>query len=112
MIAEISSAYNPDLYVLDAMEAFVEGGPMTGKTKEPGLFLAGTDPIAIDAVGIAVLKELGSTPEIMNIDIFKQEQIVRAIELNLGIDSPDKIDIVTDDQESAAFKNNIRSHLK
>ncbi|MDW7729880.1 MAG: DUF362 domain-containing protein [Bacillota bacterium] len=56
MIAEISSAYSPDLYVLDGMEAFVAGGPMTGKTREPGLFITGTDPIAIDAVGIAILK--------------------------------------------------------
>ncbi len=111
MIAEINTGYRPDLYVLDAMEAFVEGGPMTGKTKEPGLFLAGTDPVAIDAVGIAILKELGSTPEIMNIDIFKQEQIERAIELELGIDSPKNIEILTGDPQSAAYAENIRSHL-
>jgi len=111
MIAEINTGYRPDLYVLDAMEAFVEGGPMTGKIKVAGLFLAGTDPIAIDAVGIAILKELGSTPEIMNIDIFKQEQIERAIELELGIDSPENIEILTGDPQSADFAENIRSHL-
>ena len=31
LIAEINTAYSPDLVVLDGVEAFVEGGPATGK---------------------------------------------------------------------------------
>ena len=76
------------------------------------LFLAGTDRIAIDAVGIAILKELGSTPEIMNAPIFKQEQIARAVELGLGIDSAEKIELVTGDDASAAYAEKIRSILR
>lgn len=111
MIAEINTGYHPDLIVLDAMEAFVEQGPMSGKRKKANLFLAGTDSIAIDAVGLAILKELGSTPKVMNTQIFEQEQIIRAIELGLGIDSPEKIELVTGDPESAAYAETIRSIL-
>ena len=111
MIAEINYAYRPDLIVLDAQEAFVEEGPMTGKRKSSELFIAGTDRIAIDAVGVAILKELGSTPKIMETPIFEQEQIKRAIELNLGINSPDQIELISDDEKSEQYANKIRSIL-
>ena len=111
MIAEINYGYQPDLIVMDAMEAFVEAGPMTGKRKRADLFLAGTDRIAIDAVGLAILKDLGSTPEIMNNPIFKQEQIARAVELGLGIDSPGNIELITGDSDSADYARTIRSIL-
>ena len=67
---------------------------MTGKKKPADLFLAGTDRIAIDAVGLAILKDLGSTPDIMNKKIFDQEQIARAVELGLGASNPDNIEVV------------------
>ncbi len=108
MISELNVAYRPDLIVLDCMEGFVDGGPMKGTSKPAGLFLAGTDRIAVDAVGVAILKELGSTPEIMNSRIFDQEQIVRAAELGLGITSPAQIELVADDFESAAYAQKIR----
>lgn len=111
MIAEINTGYRPDLIVMDAMEAFVEQGPMTGKRKQAGLFVAGADRIAIDAVGLAILIELGSTPEIMNKTIFAQEQIARAVELGLGVDSAEKIELITGDAESASYAEKIRSIL-
>jgi uncharacterized protein (DUF362 family) len=111
MIAEINTGYHPDLIVMDAMEAFVEQGPMTGKRKQAGLFVAGTDRIAIDAVGLAILIELGSTPEIMNKPIFMQEQIARAVELGLGVNSAEKIELITGDAESASYAEKIRSIL-
>ncbi len=111
MIAEINFGYEPDLIVMDAIEAFVEEGPMTGKKRKADLFLAGTDRIAIDAVGLAVLKDLGSTPQVMNTPIFEQEQIVRAVELGLGIDSPVKIELVTGDPDSEVYAKTIRSIL-
>jgi uncharacterized protein (DUF362 family) len=48
MIAEINQAYRPSLIVLDAVEAFVDGGPMEGTRKRAGLFIAGADRIALD----------------------------------------------------------------
>ena len=111
MIAEINAGYEPNLIVMDALEAFVEEGPMTGKKQRADLFLAGTDRIAIDAVGLAVLKDLGSTPQVMDTPIFKQEQISRAVEMGLGVDSPAKIELVTGDRESNAYAETIRSIL-
>lgn len=112
MIAEVNTAYNPDLIVMDALEAFVEAGPMTGTKKEAGLFIAGTDRVAVDAVGVAVLKELGSTPEIMNTPVFKQEQIARAVELGLGTPTPEAIELVTGDRESAAYAAELKKILE
>jgi uncharacterized protein (DUF362 family) len=111
MIAEINYAYSPSLIVIDGLEAFVDGGPMTGTRKTANVFLAGTDRIAIDAVAVAILKELGSTREIMEKKVFEQEQIARAMELKLGIDSPAAIEIITADQESELYARKIRQLL-
>jgi uncharacterized protein (DUF362 family) len=75
MIAELNAPFKPHLIVLDGIDAFVDGGPMTGKRVKGNVFLAGTDRVAIDAVGVAVLKSLGSNDQIMRPKIFDQEQI-------------------------------------
>ena len=111
MIAEINYAYHPDLIVLDGIEAFVEEGPMTGKKKNADLFLAGTDRIAVDAVGLAILKELGSTRQIMETPIFEQEQIKRAVELGLGVNNPAHIELLTGDQQSEEYAGKIKEIL-
>jgi uncharacterized protein (DUF362 family) len=98
MIAEINQIYSPSLIIMDGMEVFVDGGPMTGNKKKAGVIIAGTDRVAIDAVGLAVLKSLGANRQIMDTKIFSQEQIARAVELGLGIAGPDQIEIVTDNQ--------------
>lgn len=100
MIAELNQAYSPSIILLDAIEAFVDGGPMTGKRHDTGLIIAGTDRIAIDAVGLAVLKLAGSNRAIMGKKIFEQEQISRSVELGLGITGPGEIELVTDDSGS------------
>jgi uncharacterized protein (DUF362 family) len=97
MVAEINQAYAPALIVLDGIEAFTDQGPMTGTRKRADVILAGTDRVAIDAVGIAVLKHLGSNKAIMDKKIFEQEQIAHAVELKLGASTPDEIEIVTSD---------------
>ena len=95
MIAEINTAYSPSLIVMDGVEAFVNGGPDRGKKVDSEVVLAGNERIALDAVGVALLRLLGTTPEVSRGGIFEQEQIARAVELGLGIDSPDKIDFIT-----------------
>jgi uncharacterized protein (DUF362 family) len=111
MIAEINYAYAPALIVLDGLVAFVDQGPMTGPRKDAGVFLAGTDRIAVDAVGIAILKELGSNDAIMKPAIFAQEQIARAVELGLGVSSAAAIEIATPDAASEAYAEKIRKIL-
>jgi uncharacterized protein (DUF362 family) len=111
MIAEINAAYTPDLIVLDGIEAFVGGGPAHGKRVDAQVVLAGTDRVAIDAVGVALLRYFGTTPEISGGRIYAQEQIARAVELGLGVDSPEQIELITDDPESAAYAEEIREVL-
>ncbi len=111
MIAEINTAYSPDLIVLDGVEAFVDGGPARGTRVEAGVILAGSDRVAIDAVGVAILRSLGTTSEVSRGPVFEQDQIARAVELGLGIRSPDQIHLVTDDSESEAFAVKIKDIL-
>ena len=107
MIAEINQAYKPSLILLDAIEAFVDGGPAKGTRKRADVIIAGTDRIAIDAVGIAILKGLGSNEAIMGKRIFEQEQIVRAVELGLGVSKPEEIEIVADDEDGKRYAAKI-----
>jgi uncharacterized protein (DUF362 family) len=109
MIAEINAAYVPELIVLDGVEAFTTGGPESGRLVNANVVLASTDRIAIDAVGVAILRSFGTTPEISNGDIFQLDQIARAVELNIGIKSPKQIDFITDDARSAEYASRIRN---
>ena len=112
MIAEINQAYSPSLIVLDGIEAFVDGGPMTGELKRADVILAGTDRIAVDAVGLAILKDLGSNEAIMGKKIFEQEQISRAVELGLGVSRPEEIEFVTGDDDSRVYAERLKGILK
>ena len=111
MIAEINTAYSPDLVVLDGVDAFVKGGPDQGTRVQANVILAGNDRVAIDAVGVAILRLLGTTSQVSQGRIFEQDQIARAIELGLGIKSPDQIQLVTDDPESEALATQVRDTL-
>jgi uncharacterized protein (DUF362 family) len=111
MIAEINRVYTPSLILLDGIEAFVDGGPMKGTKKRADVMIAGTDRIAIDAVGLAILKELGSNKDIMGKKIFEQEQIARAVELGLGITSPQEIEMITDGSDSKKYAEKLTEIL-
>ncbi len=111
MIAELNTGYRPRLVVLDGVDCFTDGGPGQGTLKPGNVMIAGEDRIAIDAVGVAVLKELGSNAAIMGRRIFEQEQIARAVELKLGAESPAAIELVTGDPESAAYAAKLRTIL-
>jgi uncharacterized protein (DUF362 family) len=111
MIAEINTAYKPDLILLDGVQAFTHGGPDKGKMVESNVILAGTDRVAIDAVGVALLRHFGTTPEVSQGTIFDQEQIARAVQLKIGVSSPKQIELVTGDRESAEYAKQIRTVL-
>ena len=111
MIAEINTAYKPDLVVLDGVDAFTTGGPDKGKEVNAGVILAGTDRVAIDAIGVAILRHFGTTDEVSKGKIFEQAQIARAVELGLGAASAKQIEFVTADAESAKFAKEIQKIL-
>jgi len=84
---------------------------MTGKLKRADVIVAGTDRIAIDAVGLAILKDLGSNEAIMGRKIFEQEQISRAAELGLGVSRPEDIELVAGDSDSRAYAGKLKGIL-
>jgi uncharacterized protein (DUF362 family) len=111
MIAEINQTYRPALVLLDGMEAFVNGGPEWGGKATPGILIAGADRVAVDAVGVAVLRLYGTTPAVSSGPIFGQEQIARAADLGLGVGRPELIDLVTDDRAGEELLARVRPIL-
>lgn len=111
MIAELNTGYRPNLIVLDGVAAFTDGGPSRGELKAGHVMIAGTDRVAVDAVGLAMLKSLGANQAITGRRVFEQEQIARAVELRLGVSGPDEIDIVTGDADSRQAADALRSIL-
>jgi uncharacterized protein (DUF362 family) len=111
MIAEINEPFSPDLIVMDGVEAFVDGGPMSGKRATAELFLGACDRIAMDAVGVAALKLVGSNAAIMKPKIFEQEQIARAVDLGLGVTSPSEIELVPAHEDSQAVCDRLTAVL-
>lgn len=111
MIAEINLAYRPALVLLDGLEAFVRGGPEAGTRVAPAVIVAGTDRVAVDAVGTALLRLYGTTPEVAAGPIFRQSQLARAAELGLGVGRPELIDLVTDDPAGETFLARVRPVL-
>ncbi len=111
MIAEINTAYTPYLIVLDGVEAFISRGPDNGRRVLSEVVLAGTDRVAIDAVGVALLRYHGCQTEVARGKIFHQDQIKRAVQLGLGVESPHKIEFLTGDDDSAAYATRIQQVL-
>jgi uncharacterized protein (DUF362 family) len=75
------------------------------------VIIAGTDQVAIDAVGVALLRYHGCQTEVARGKIFEQDQIKTAVELGLGVDSPDKIEFLTSDTVGAAYAARIQEIL-
>jgi len=93
-LPELHLAVKASYNILDATKACLTGGPFTGGAiGEPGLIVASADPIACDVTGVAILKHYLQEQQIDNeyIDnygVWDQPQILRAIELGLGISGP------------------------
>ena len=111
MIAEINTPFSPDLVVLDGIDVFVDGGPATGRRANGNMILAASDRVAVDAVGVAMLKHLGSNPAIMDTDIFELRQIKRAAELGIGVGSATDIDLVPADDASTGLVTALETIL-
>lgn len=112
LIAEINAPFKTDLVFMDGVDAFVDGGPATGKRVKGNVLLASADRIAIDAVGIAALKTMGANDAIMNKGIFDHGQIARAVELGVGVSALSDIQIIAVDQQSEALKDKVASQLR
>ncbi len=111
MIAEINQLYRPAMVVMDGLEAFTDGGPESGTLVKPQVMVLGSDRVAVDAVGVAILRMHGGNATISRGRVFDQEQIARGAQLGLGAKEPEQIDLVTDDPESKKIAERVRQTL-
>ena len=112
MIAEINSNYNVDFVLMDGIKAFTTGGPDRGTLVEPNLLLASRDRVAIDAVGVAILKMYGAKGKVGEADVFEQAQLHRAAELGFGVKSAVEIQLTPLNDESRVDSERIEHVLK
>lgn len=113
-IAEINLAYTSNLVILDGLKCFVSGGPAHGREVASGVIMAGGDRVAIDAVGVAILKYFGAEC-IKNVEVKAHEQLRRAAEIGLGNLDGKKILLkafnMTDDEEFNDMVEFVEHHL-
>lgn len=112
MIAEINTAYEPEFVIMDALQGFSKGGPDIGTLINPGIMIASKDRVALDAVGVSVLRIYGTTDEVSRGAVFQQDQIARAVELGLGASGPDMIDVVAINDGAQEICSRIEIILK
>ena len=93
MIAEANLAWRPALNVMDALEAFVDGGPEAGTRAAPGVFLASDDRCALDAAAIALLRQHGMKGPAASGPIARTDQLARALALGIGA-APNTVEVV------------------
>jgi uncharacterized protein (DUF362 family) len=93
-LAEISLVVKPALVLLDGRLGFSDGGPDQGELCRPGFIAAGSDPLAMDAVGIAHLRLAGTNAALGTGSIWRIPQLRRAAEIGIGASSADRIHVV------------------
>jgi uncharacterized protein (DUF362 family) len=112
MIAEINQHFQTDMIIMDAIKGFVTQGPEKGQEIEPNLLLASSDRVAMDAVGVAILRTHGVKSPVGKGDIFQQTQLKRAAELKIGVSSTDEIELINLNNVSKEDINEIKSILR
>jgi uncharacterized protein (DUF362 family) len=108
-LAELHLARVPDFIIMDGSKAFVDGGPTEGKIVDSNLIVASNDIIANDITGLAILKNLGTTRKIRDRNVWEHSQIIRAVQLGLGVKSSSDIEL---NSEGIDYINNIAAEIK
>lgn len=89
-IADLASAVTINLTVLDASRALVNGGPSgPGKIEMPHTIIAGIDPVAVDAIGVTLVKWYGQQFQSSQV-----KHIAAAHAMGLGTMDPHAIQIL------------------
>ena len=101
-LAEINLVVRPSLIVMDGREGFTDGGPDWGDLAHTGFIAAGSDPVAVDAVGLAQLRLQGANDEIGRGSVWALPMMRRAVEIGLGVTSERGIVLLGVDPESEA----------
>lgn len=93
-VAEINKVVSPDLIIMDARKCFISGGPSEGELRKPNLILASGDRIALDAAALKILLSYPADNLLIHREPFRYEQISRAAQLGLGVQSEKEIKII------------------
>jgi uncharacterized protein (DUF362 family) len=97
MFAQMNLAFHPVLNVMDGILARTTGGPMPpGDVAETDMILLAKDRVALDAVGLAVLRRYGTEWEIEGKPVWDQVQLAEAVRLGIGIRGPDDVTLVAE----------------
>ncbi len=100
MFAQMNLPFSPTLNVMDAIVSRTTGGPMPpGDVVETNMVLFGKDRVAMDAVGLAILKVVGSEPWVEDKPVWDQTQLAEAVKIGIGVSGPDDIVLVGDGVE-------------
>jgi uncharacterized protein (DUF362 family) len=68
----------------------------------PGFIAAGSDPVAVDAVGLAQLRLAGANATLSQGSIWRLPQLRRAVEVGIGAAGPDRVRILGPGPEEEA----------
>jgi uncharacterized protein (DUF362 family) len=94
-IAELNLAVHPHLTIADATTLMVAGGPTSGTPARADVLVLSGDRVALDAVGLALIRWYGAWPKVAGPSVWQQRQIRRAIELGLGARGREEVELVT-----------------
>lgn len=93
-LAELSLAVRPSLVLLDGRQGFTDGGPDEGDLASLDFLAAGSDPVAIDAVGVARLRLAGANPKLSRGSLWSLPVLARARALGVGARSAEELKLL------------------
>ena len=96
MMAQMNLTYAPTLNVVDGIVACTTGGPSEGTEVETDLIVVGRDRVAVDAVGLSILKVVGTEEHIADRPVWQQVQMAEALRIGLGVGGPDEVELFSD----------------
>jgi uncharacterized protein (DUF362 family) len=99
-LVALAERARPQISVVDAFQGSHRGGPQLGSACPLGTVVAGTDPVAVDAVAAAV----------MGFDPSQIDHLVRAQAAGLGMADLDAITVLGDPIEQV--RGRLASHSK
>lgn len=83
-LAELSLVVRPSLIVLDGRQGFTDGGPDEGDLARLDFLAAGSDPLAVDAVGLGFLRLAGANATLSRGSVWNLPVMKRAAEVGVG----------------------------
>jgi uncharacterized protein (DUF362 family) len=84
LVAEFNLACRPDLNIVDATTAMIEGGPWEGTPAATGLVIASGDRVAADVIGLGLIRSFRKWQPVGEKGVWQQRQIKHALSLGLG----------------------------